>query len=61
MKNSGRPYAGTRLANYLERRILELKSKKTQTAIALEAGFINPNMLDGGGRCRGHAVSTLAA
>jgi len=45
MKNSGRPYAGTRLANYLEKRILELRSKKTQTAIALEAGFVNPNML----------------
>jgi len=45
MKNSGKPYAGTRLAHYLERRILELKPKKTQTAIALEAGFVNPNML----------------
>src|SRR5690554_2850177 len=45
MKNSGKPYAGTRLATYLEKRILELRSKKTQTAIALEAGFVNPNMV----------------
>jgi len=41
----GKPYAGTRLANYLEKRILELRSKKTQIAIASEAGFVNPNML----------------
>ncbi|MGN6585027.1 MAG: XRE family transcriptional regulator [Rhizobiaceae bacterium] len=41
----GKPYAGTRLAKYLEKRILELRPKKTQIAIASEAGFVNPNML----------------
>lgn len=46
MKNrSGKPFAGTRLASYLEKRILELRPKKTQIAIATEAGFVNPNML----------------
>ena len=41
----GKPYAGTRLAKYLDKRILELRPKKTQIAIASEAGFVNPNML----------------
>jgi hypothetical protein len=41
----GKPYAGTRLAKYLEKRILELRPKKTQIAIASEAGFVNANML----------------
>ncbi|MGB3541170.1 MAG: XRE family transcriptional regulator [Mesorhizobium sp.] len=41
----GKPYADTRLAKYLEKRILELRPKKTQIAIANEAGFVNPNML----------------
>ena len=41
----GKPYAGTRLAKYLEKRILELRPEKTQIAIASEAGFVNPNML----------------
>jgi len=41
----GKPYAGTRLAKYLGKRILELRPKKTQIAIASEAGFVNPNML----------------
>jgi hypothetical protein len=41
----GKPYAGTRLAKYLEKRILELRPKKTQLAIANEVGFVNPNML----------------
>lgn len=45
MTKSGKPFAGTRLAAYLEKRILELRPKKTQSAIALETGFINPNML----------------
>ncbi|WP_404926170.1 XRE family transcriptional regulator [Mesorhizobium sp. ORM16] len=43
--HQGKPYAGTRLAKYLEKRILELRPKKTQIAIAGEAGFVNPNML----------------
>lgn len=41
----GKPYAGTKLARYLEKRILELRPKKTQITIASEAGFNNPNML----------------
>lgn len=42
---SGRPYANTRLANFLKVRILELKTKKSQLKIAGEAGFPNPNMV----------------
>lgn len=40
-----KPYADTRLATFLERRVLELKPKKKQQQIALEAGFRNPNMI----------------
>ncbi|MFD1912274.1 XRE family transcriptional regulator [Halodurantibacterium flavum] len=40
----GRPYSETRLAAYLQKRILELRPK-TQRAIAVEAGFINANVL----------------
>ena len=41
----GRPFANTRLAKYLAKRVLELKSTKTQATIATEAGFPNTNML----------------
>ena len=41
----GRPYANTRLTKFLEKRILELRPKKTQQDIAAEAGFIHTNML----------------
>ena len=44
-KNTGRPYANTRLVKYLERRISDLRPIKTQIAIATEAGFRVPNML----------------
>jgi len=40
-----KPFAGTRLATYLARRILELRPKKSQGEIATEAGFNNPNMI----------------
>ena len=40
-----KPYADTRLAKFLETRLLELKHKKTQAEIAEEAGFVNPNMV----------------
>ena len=40
-----KPYQDTRLAQYLERRILELKPRKTQSEIAAQAGFVNPNMI----------------
>jgi hypothetical protein len=44
-KTNGRPYADTRLVKYLEKRILELKPRKTQTEIAGQAGFRAANML----------------
>lgn len=44
-KRPGKPYADTRCAKYVEKRILELRPKKTQFAIANEVGFHNPNML----------------
>jgi transcriptional regulator with XRE-family HTH domain len=44
-QNIRRPYGETRLVKYLERRISDLRSAKTQTAIATEAGFRTPNML----------------
>nr|WP_309504078.1 helix-turn-helix transcriptional regulator [uncultured Roseovarius sp.] len=40
-----KPHEDTRLAKYVERRVLELKSKKTQAEIAEQAGFVNPNMI----------------
>jgi len=40
-----KPHQDTRLAKYVERRILELKSRKTQAEIAAQAGFVNPNMI----------------
>src|SRR4051812_28502756 len=45
MHSEKRPYANTRLARFVERRILELKAKKTQSTIASEAGFGQHNML----------------
>jgi hypothetical protein len=44
-QNVKRPYGDTRLVKYLERRISDLRSTKTQTAVAIEAGFRTPNML----------------
>ena len=40
-----RPYENSKLAQYIEIRVLELKPKKTQSEIAEQAGFVNPNML----------------
>lgn len=40
-----KPYADSRLAKVIEKRILELSPKKTQAEIAHEAGFLNPNVL----------------
>lgn len=40
-----RPHAETRLALYLQKRVLELRPKKSQIQIASEAGFPNPNMI----------------
>lgn len=41
---SGKPYSDTRLVKYLEKRILEMRPK-TQTEIAIQTGFTNPNVL----------------
>ena len=40
-----RPYADTRLARFIEIRVLELRPKKSQIEIASEAGFTNPNII----------------
>ncbi len=40
-----KPHEDTKLAKYIERRVLELKSRKSQLQIANEAGFPNPNMI----------------
>jgi len=40
-----KPHADTPLALYIERRVLELKPKKSQGQIASEVGFPNPNMV----------------
>lgn len=39
-----KPYQDTPLAQFIERRMLELKPRKTQTEIAVEAGFVNVNV-----------------
>jgi hypothetical protein len=44
-KSAGKPFADTRLAKFLQKRILELRSRKTQALIATEAGFSQANML----------------
>ncbi|MHA6642303.1 XRE family transcriptional regulator [Mesorhizobium sp. A623] len=41
----GKPYADSRLTKFLEKRILELRPRKTQSIIATEAGFGQVNML----------------
>jgi DNA-binding Xre family transcriptional regulator len=40
-----RAFAGTRGARFIERRILELQSRKNQATMAAEAGFRQPNVL----------------
>ncbi|MGJ8569603.1 MAG: hypothetical protein ACSHXI_02760 [Hoeflea sp.] len=39
---STKPYKNSRLAQFVTRRVKELKSRKTQTQIAAEASFPNP-------------------
>lgn len=41
MKNT--PYENSKLAKFLDRRILQLGGKKSQREIAIQAGFPNPN------------------
>jgi hypothetical protein len=45
MARKNGPHAGSELAVYVERRILELRGIRTQREIATQAGFPNPNML----------------
>ncbi|MBL6427768.1 MAG: helix-turn-helix transcriptional regulator [Maritimibacter sp.] len=40
-----KPHEHTQLAKFVERRVLELKSKKTQADIAAQAGYVNQNMI----------------
>lgn len=40
-----KPHQDTQLAQFVERRILELRTKKTQGEIAAQAGFVNANMV----------------
>lgn len=40
-----KPYADTPMARFVERRVLELKPKKSQAEIAAEAGYVSPNMI----------------
>lgn len=42
---AGRPYADSRLVTFLERRIRDMKGRKTQAEIAMEAGFNAVNMM----------------
>jgi transcriptional regulator with XRE-family HTH domain len=54
VKTHRKPYSDTRLAKFLQRRIAEMKSRKSQAQIASEAGFAQPNMLANikNGACR---------
>lgn len=40
-----RPHAETWLAKFVDKRVLELRPRKSQIEIANEAGFLNPNMI----------------
>ncbi len=59
-----KPYANTRLAAYLEKRILELRPRKSQAEIAAETGFFSPNMITmlktGASKLPLHRVPSLA-
>ena len=40
-----KPHEHTRMAKYIERRVLELKPTKSQAEIAAQAGYTNANMI----------------
>ena len=40
-----KPFEGSELAMFVGRRILELKSRKSQAEIAADAGYVNQNMI----------------
>lgn len=44
-KETRRHYENTNLAKYIEKRILQLRPRKSQLDIAREAGFNQPNLL----------------
>ena len=60
-----KPHAETRLAKFIEKRVLELRPGKSQARIAEETGFINPNMIamlkNGATKLPLDRVSSLAA
>jgi hypothetical protein len=43
---AGRPHADSKLARFIEKRILDLRPRKTQVEIAAEAGFPSRNMVN---------------
>ena len=45
MDMAKKPYEDTRVAKYLEQRVLKLRPRKTQPNIAEGAGFVNANMI----------------
>lgn len=42
---TGNPYEGSAFSRFLTKRVLELRTVKSQRDIAIEAGFVNPNMM----------------
>lgn len=40
-----KPFADSSFAAFIIKRVLELRPKKTQSEIAAEAGYLNPNMI----------------
>ena len=42
---TGNPYEGSAFSRFLTKRVLELRTVKSQRDIAMEAGFVNPNMM----------------
>lgn len=45
MNKKQKPYSDTRLVRFLDREVSKLRGRKSQAAIAAEAGFRQPNML----------------
>jgi hypothetical protein len=42
---TGNPYEGSAFSRFLTKRVLELRTVKSQRDIAIEAGFVNSNMM----------------
>ncbi|MEQ9261200.1 MAG: helix-turn-helix transcriptional regulator [Roseovarius sp.] len=40
-----KPYENTRLAKFISQRVMELRPRKSQIEISVEAGFVSQNML----------------